>query len=134
MAERVMAGPGSAPVSRAGEGVLAIADFSCGSYCSSDAIALSRFFRRDAETSTRAACAYLIIYGRGRAVGRARGVGACLGVAVGLGVDVGVTVGVVVAVAVGVAVAVAVAVAVGVGVGVGVGVAGTIAYACVSPL
>jgi hypothetical protein len=57
---------------------------------------------------------YLIIYGRGRAVGRARGVGECLGVdvgpgvAVGLGVDVGVAVGAVVAVAV----------AVGVGVGV----------------
>ena len=48
--------PGSARVSRAGERVLAIANFSqlSGDYRNA---ALRKLFRRDAETSTRDACA-----------------------------------------------------------------------------
>ena len=74
-------------------------------------------FRRDAETSTRDACA------THQGVGRGAGVGRDLGVTLGLaaGVGLGVIVGVAVAVAVGVALGVDEAVAVAVGVGEGHG-------------
>ena len=71
-----------------------------------------RLFRREAETSTRHACATNHGLGRGAGVGRALGVTAGLAVGVGPGVIVGVAV----AVALGVEEAVAVAVGVGVGV------------------
>ena len=49
---------GSARVSRAGERVLAIANFPCeSSLLSIEHIVKKRLFRRDAETSTRDACA-----------------------------------------------------------------------------
>ena len=49
--------PGSARVSRAGERVLAIADFSSISSAIDAARHRKSLFRRDAETSTRDACA-----------------------------------------------------------------------------
>jgi hypothetical protein len=48
---------GSARGSRAGERVLAIANFSAVFNAPDAAIHKGRLFRRDAETSTRAACA-----------------------------------------------------------------------------
>ena len=48
---------GSARVSRAGERVLAIADFFLASELATIAVHTERSFRRDAETSTRDACA-----------------------------------------------------------------------------
>ena len=49
--------PGSARGSRAGERVLAIANFSVVVNAPDVAMQKGRLFRRDAETSTRAACA-----------------------------------------------------------------------------
>jgi len=49
--------PGSARGSRAGERVLAIANFSAVFNAQDVAMHKGRSFRRDAETSTRAACA-----------------------------------------------------------------------------
>ncbi len=49
--------PGSARVSRAGDGVVAIADFSCNSSFRATDASYESLFRRDAETSTRDACA-----------------------------------------------------------------------------
>ena len=48
---------GSARVSRAGERVLAIANFHCNSFSRAVAAPDERLFRRDAETNTRDACA-----------------------------------------------------------------------------
>ena len=48
---------GSARVLRAGERVLAIANFSCTSSSRAGAVPDESLFRRDAETSTRDACA-----------------------------------------------------------------------------
>ncbi len=48
---------GSARVSRAGDGVLAIADFLCNSSFRAADASYESLFRRDAETSTRDACA-----------------------------------------------------------------------------
>jgi hypothetical protein len=54
---------GSARVSRAGERVLAIANFPCHFWLVIvEAIAAKRVFRPDAETSTRDACAPQIVY------------------------------------------------------------------------
>jgi len=49
--------PGSARVARAGERVLAIADFSWNSESQDVAMLGKSLFRRDAETNTRNACA-----------------------------------------------------------------------------
>jgi hypothetical protein len=55
---RVMrANLGSARVARAGERVLAIADFSSNSESQDTAMLIKSLFRRDAETNTRDACA-----------------------------------------------------------------------------
>ena len=48
---------GSARVARAGERVLAIADFSSNSELQDTAMLIKSLFRRDAETNTRDACA-----------------------------------------------------------------------------
>jgi hypothetical protein len=48
---------GSARVSRAGDGVLAIADFRVRYHFSREKMSSARLFRRDAETSPRDACA-----------------------------------------------------------------------------
>jgi len=50
--------PGSARVSRAGDCVLAMANFSCDLFpASANELSKRRLFRRDAETNTRDACA-----------------------------------------------------------------------------
>jgi hypothetical protein len=48
---------GSARLSRAGDGVLAIADFLCNSSFRAADVSYESLFRRDAETNTRDACA-----------------------------------------------------------------------------
>jgi len=50
-------GLGSARVSRVGDGVLAIADFSERAKSTASSEFIERLFRRDAETNTRDACA-----------------------------------------------------------------------------